>query len=47
MHQIIATGDDGFSMEPDNPALDQYVLNQVSKPFPEVCFIPTASRDKE
>lgn len=41
--QIIAMGGGGFSMEPDNPALDRYVLAQVEKARPKVCFIPTAS----
>jgi len=46
-HQIIAMGGGGFSMEPDNLALDQYVLNQANKPRPKVCFVPTASGDAE
>jgi len=40
-------GGGGFSMEPDNLALDQYILNQVNKPRPKVCFVPTASADSE
>jgi len=47
MRQIIAMGGGGFSMEPDNLALDQYVLDQVGKPRPKVCFVPTASGDAE
>jgi len=43
MQQIIAMGGGGFSMEPDNPALDQYVLQQTGKPRPKVCFLPQAS----
>ena len=42
MKQIIAMGGGGFSMEPDNPALDRYILAQASKPRPKVCFLPTA-----
>ena len=34
-------------MEPDNPLLDQYVLNQVNKSNPKICFVPTASNDAE
>lgn len=45
MKQIIALGGGGFSMEPDNPLLDQYVLAQTGKPHPKVCFLPTASGD--
>lgn len=32
-------------MEPDNPLLDLYILNQSGKPNPSICFIPTASGD--
>ncbi|HYF02303.1 MAG TPA: peptidase E [Patescibacteria group bacterium] len=45
--QIIALGGGGFSMEPDNPALDQYILAQSPKSNPRVCFIPTASGDAQ
>ena len=47
MRQIIALGGGGFSMEPDNPLLDLYILNQVKKTKPEICFIPTASGDSD
>lgn len=47
MKQIIAMGGGGFSMEPENPLLDQYVLAQTAKERPKVCFIPTASGDDE
>ncbi|WP_335871484.1 Type 1 glutamine amidotransferase-like domain-containing protein [Bacillus sp. 2205SS5-2] len=47
MRQIIAMGGGGFSMEPDNPLLDQYILSQVNKPKPKICFIPTASGDAD
>lgn len=43
--QIIAMGGGGFSMEPDNSALDRYVLEQTGKPRPAVCFLPTAGGD--
>ncbi|WP_026906750.1 Type 1 glutamine amidotransferase-like domain-containing protein [Paucisalibacillus globulus] len=47
MRQIIALGGGGFSMEPDNPLLDRYILNQSIKKLPKVCFIPTASGDSD
>lgn len=47
MRQIIAMGGGGFSMEPDNPLLDQYILQQANKPQPKICFIPTASGDAD
>lgn len=47
MRQIIALGGGGFSMEPDNPLLDLYILKQVEKTKPEICFIPTASGDSD
>ena len=47
MRQIIAMGGGGFSMEPDNPLLDLYILKQVDKAKPKICFIPTASGDAE
>lgn len=47
MKQIIAMGGGGFSMEPDNLALDQYVLKLTFRSVPLVCFLPTASADSE
>jgi len=47
MQQIIAMGGGGFSMEPDNLALDQYILKQARQPIPAVCFLPTASGDAD
>lgn len=47
MRQIIAMGGGGFSMEPENLALDRYVLKQTHKPNPKVCFLPTASGDAD
>jgi peptidase E len=43
--QIIALGGGGFSMEPDNLALDRYILEQAGMKQPKVCFIGTASGD--
>lgn len=42
---IVAMGGGGFSMEPDNPLLDQYVIECSGKKNPSVCFIPTASAE--
>ncbi len=47
MKQIIAMGGGGFSMEPDNLALDQYILDQSQKALPKILFLPTASGDAE
>jgi len=47
MSQIITLGGGGFSMEPNNPLLDKYILTQSIKSNPEVCFLPTASGDSE
>jgi dipeptidase E len=47
MRQIIALGGGGFSMEPDNLALDRYILRQARKTRPRVCFVPTASGDAD
>jgi peptidase E len=43
--QIIAMGGGGFTMEPDNPLLDLYVLRATGKALPRVCFVPTAAGD--
>lgn len=42
---IVAMGGGGFSMEPENPRLDDYVLSLVRGPRPKVCFLGTASGD--
>ena len=38
-------GGGGFTMEPDNPVLDEYILGLARRPLPRVCFLPTASGD--
>jgi peptidase E len=43
--QIIAMGGGGFSMEPGNALLDDYVLAQSRSPKPRICFLGTASGD--
>ena len=45
--QILAMGGGGFSMEPDNLALDRYLLRLTGRERPKVCFVPTASGDAE
>jgi peptidase E len=47
--QIVAFGGGGFSMEPDNPLLDDYVLDlaRERRDRPRVCFLPTASGDAD
>jgi peptidase E len=42
---IVAMGGGGFSMEPQNLALDQFILGLTGKENPKVCFVPTASGD--
>jgi dipeptidase E len=34
-------------MEPDNPLLDDFILNLTTKRRPSVCFVPTASGDND
>jgi dipeptidase E len=45
--QIVAYGGGGFSMEPGNPLLDQYVLSLCRRKKPKVCFFPSASGDAD
>ncbi len=42
---IVAMGGGGFSMEPDNPLLDDFVLGLSRRQPARVCFLPTASAD--
>ncbi len=42
---IVAMGGGGFSMEPDNPLLDDFILSLASAKPAKICFIPTASAD--
>ena len=41
---IVAMGGGGFSMEPDNPLLDDFVLGLSPRKPARVCFVPTAIR---
>jgi len=45
--RIVAMGGGGFSMEPDNPLLDEFVLSLARASRPRVCFLPTASGDAD
>jgi peptidase E len=42
---IFAMGGGGFTMEPGNPLLDDFVLSLSARPEPRVLFLPTASGD--
>ena len=43
--RIFAMGGGGFTMEPGNPLLDDFVLRLAPTPTPRVLFLPTASGD--
>jgi dipeptidase E len=43
--QIFAMGGGGFTMEPNNPLLDDFVLSLTRAQQPRVLFLPTASGD--
>lgn len=45
--QIVAMGGGGFSMEPENPLLDDYILGLARREKPKICLIPTASGDSD
>ena len=42
---IFAMGGGGFTMEPANPLLDDYVLSLAQAKEPKILFLPTASGD--
>lgn len=42
---IVAAGGWSFLEAPDNPYLNQYVLDLAQKERPNICFVPTASAD--
>ena len=44
---ILAMGGGGFTMEPDNPALDDFVLGLAARREPRICLLPTAGGDSE
>ena len=45
MEQIIAFGGGGLAFNPDDLAIDRYILEQTRKSKPAVCFLPTAEGD--
>lgn len=45
--QIVAVGGGGFTVEPDNPRLERYVLAQTGRKNPRVCFLGTATGDTD
>ena len=45
--QVVAMGGGGFSDEPDNPHLDDFLLDLTGLARPRVCFIGTASGDAD
>ncbi|MBV8221021.1 MAG: peptidase E [Solirubrobacterales bacterium] len=45
--RIVAMGGGGFSMEPENPLLDDLVLSLARSPLPRVCYLPTAGGDND
>jgi dipeptidase E len=47
LKRIFAMGGGGFTMEPENPALDRFVLSLAGRPIPRICFLPTASGDPD
>ena len=40
-------GGGGFTTEPENPLLDEFVLSLARESRPRVCFVPTAGGDAE
>ncbi len=42
---IFAMGGGGFTMEPNNPLLDDFILRLARRPVPRILFLPTASGD--
>src|SRR5579859_4608071 len=44
---IMAMGGGGFSDEPKNPLLDDFIFGLTGKTSPRVCFLGTASGDSE
>lgn len=47
MATIVAMGGGGFSLEPGNPLIDDFLVSLASSRRPRVCFVPTASGDSE
>jgi dipeptidase E len=47
LRQILAMGGGGFTAVPRNPLLDEYFLKLTRKKRPRVCFIGTATGDRD
>jgi peptidase E len=47
MQHIITMGGGGFSMEPDNLALDRFVIAQTGKDRPKISFLGQASAESQ
>ncbi|WP_372790041.1 Type 1 glutamine amidotransferase-like domain-containing protein [Paraconexibacter sp.] len=47
MRTIFAMGGGGFTMEPENPALDEFILSLAPRREPKLLFLPTAGGDSE
>jgi hypothetical protein len=45
--RIVAMGGGGFSMERDNPLLNEFVLSLAHSSRPRVCSLPTARGDAD
>jgi len=45
--QIVTMGGGGFSMEPEPPLLDDFILSLARGSRPRICFVPTASADSD
>ncbi len=43
--EIIAIGGGGFGRNPDDPVIENYILEQSNSSKPNVCFFPTASAE--
>lgn len=43
--KMVVMGGGGFSMEPENPLLDDFILSLSRRQPARVCFLPTASND--
>ena len=44
---IVALGGGGFSDEPDNPVLDDFIFGLSGKRRPKICFLGTATGDSD
>ena len=47
IRHIVAAGGWSFGATPDDPALNQYILDLAGAARPRVCFVPTASGDSQ